>query len=150
MLAERREPFSGCGSPLELTDLALGTYTLRVFATDAAGHVDTTPDSYTWTVEAPPQPNTPAGTDVIVELTNPVEATVTFAQVTVPGFTTASQLQTAPALPEGYVSAGAQYYDVSTTAEYSAPVTVCLPYSPAHAHRCRSACCTTTAPSGST
>ena len=125
------EPFAGCDSPLLLTDLALGTYTLEVVAIDAAGHRDPTPASWTWTVEAPPQPNTPAGTDVIVTLTSPVQATVTFAQVTAPGFTTVSALGAAPALPEGYVTDGAVYYDVSTTAEYGAPVTVCVPYNEA-------------------
>ncbi|HEV2952175.1 MAG TPA: hypothetical protein VGZ51_08725, partial [Actinomycetota bacterium] len=125
------DPFAGCSSPLELTDLALGTYTLEVFATDAAGHVDETPASRTWTVEAPPQPNTPVGNDVIVGLTDPA-VTVTFAEVAVPGFTTAAAIDSVPPLPEGYgPGTAAQYYEVTTTAEYSAPVTVCVPYNDA-------------------
>ena len=125
------EPFTGCSSPYELNDLALGTYTLEVVAIDAAGHRDPTSVTHTWTVVAPPQPNTPNGTDVIVTLTNPVPATVTFAQVSVPGFTTVTEVGAGPALPAGYLAENVRYYDVSTTAEYSAPVTVCVPYTEA-------------------
>ena len=120
------EPFSGCDSPYELADLVIGTtYTLQVFATDAAGNIDLTPASRTWTPVTPPTPNTANGTDVTVELGG---ATVTFAQVSVPGYTSIAAVGTAPALPTGYLSAGAAYYDITTTAEYSAPVTVCLDY----------------------
>ena len=96
-----------------------------MFATDIAGNVDITPASRTWTPVMPPTPNTANGTDVTVELAG---ATVMFAQVSVPGYTSITAVGTAPALPAGYLAAGAAYYDITTTAEYSAPVTVCLPY----------------------
>ena len=123
------ELFSGCGTPYELSNLPLGTYRLEVFATDAAGNVDTTPAVRTWTVVVPPAPNTQAGTDVKVSFTSPLSS-VTFAEVSVPGYTSVAVPASSPALPEGYQSAGARYFEVSTTAEYSAPVTVCLPYNP--------------------
>ena len=44
-------------------------------------------------------------------------------------------LETAAALLPGYVAAGARYYDISTTAEYSSPVTVCFPYDTEHGRR---------------
>jgi hypothetical protein len=45
--------FAGCVSPVQLTGLAVGAHTFTVRATDAAGNVDETPASYSWTVEAP-------------------------------------------------------------------------------------------------
>ena len=102
----------------------------EVFAIDSAGNPDPTPARLEWTVVVPPPPNTAVGTDVIVEFTHPVAASVTFASVSVAGYTSLAALESAPALPAGYVAAGARYYDVDTTAEYSAPVTVCLPYEP--------------------
>jgi len=44
--------FAPCASPLQLTGLAAGAHTFDVRATDAAGNVDSSPASYTWTVEA--------------------------------------------------------------------------------------------------
>ena len=55
---------------------------------------------------------------------------MTFAEVTEPGYTSVELRATAPPLPLGYLTDGAVYYDVNTTAEYSAPVTVCLPFDP--------------------
>ena len=46
--------FSGCDSPLELTDVAVGPHTFAVQATDIAGNTDGTPATYSWTVEATP------------------------------------------------------------------------------------------------
>jgi hypothetical protein len=42
--------FQACASPKTYTALADGTYTFRVRATDAAGNVDATPATQTWTV----------------------------------------------------------------------------------------------------
>jgi hypothetical protein len=47
-------PFTACASPAEYTGLSLGSHTFTVQATDQAGNVDTTPASYTWTVEEAP------------------------------------------------------------------------------------------------
>ncbi len=124
--------YAGCDTPFELSDLALGSYTLQVRATDTWLNVDTTPASRSWTVAVPVLPNTPAGTNVEADLsTGPAGASVTFAEVSVPGYTELASIGNAPALLPGYVTTGAAYYDVSTTAEYSSPVTVCLPYNPA-------------------
>jgi subtilisin family serine protease len=52
--------FAACTSPAEYTGLAVGEHTLRARAIDAAGNVDQSPASYTWTIEAPPD-TTPRG-----------------------------------------------------------------------------------------
>ena len=121
-----------CGSPYELTQLALGEHTLTAAAIDVAGNVDETPANHTWTVVAPLPPNTPTGTNVEVDLTLPGgagTATLTFATVTAAGYTTVEALATPPALPAGYLTDGATYYDISTTAVFGEPVTLCIPYS---------------------
>ena len=55
---------------------------------------------------------------------------MTFTEVSEAGYTSVETRDTAPPLPLGYLTAGAVYYDLNTTAEYSAPVTVCLPFDP--------------------
>lgn len=44
---------TSCSSPYDLTGLAPGTYTLQVWARDAASNQDPTPATRTWTVVAP-------------------------------------------------------------------------------------------------
>ncbi|MBU6160778.1 MAG: DUF4215 domain-containing protein, partial [Myxococcales bacterium] len=44
-------PFTACNDPANFADLADGTYTLYARAIDAAGNVDPTPATYTWTVD---------------------------------------------------------------------------------------------------
>jgi hypothetical protein len=120
-------PLSGCSSPQLYTGLAAGPHTFAVQATDAAGNVDPTPAEHAWTITEPPPPNTPVGTDVTVTLGS---ATLTFTEVTTAGVTTVDPQAGAPALPDGYLQAGAVYWDVDTTAAFSAPVTVCFSYDP--------------------
>ena len=45
--------FSPCTSPVELTDLPVGTHTFAVRAVDGSGTADPTPLSYEWTIVAP-------------------------------------------------------------------------------------------------
>ena len=59
-----------CQSPHEITGLVPGEYTVLVRAIDEFGNVGE-PDSHSWTVEAPPPPNTPVGSNVTVELDLP-------------------------------------------------------------------------------
>jgi parallel beta-helix repeat protein len=48
--------FDACTNPKPYTGLGLGSHTFEVRASDAAGNVDDSPASYTWTIEAPPPP----------------------------------------------------------------------------------------------
>ena len=53
--------FGACANPKSYTGLALGSHTFSVRATDAAGNVDSTPATRSWTVEAAStQPDTTA------------------------------------------------------------------------------------------
>ena len=125
--------FSGCSSPHDIQDLTVGEHTLLVRAVDGAGNLDESPASYTWTVEPPPPPNTLTGTDVTVTLDLPGgsgNATVTFPEVTADGTTALAALDGASPVPADYFQAGALYYDLSTIAQFTAPVTVCLAYNP--------------------
>ena len=51
-----------CVSPRSWTGLAVGGHTVEVRATDAAGNVDASPASHTWTIAAPAPPPPPACT----------------------------------------------------------------------------------------
>jgi CSLREA domain-containing protein len=119
--------FAGCSSPQTYAGLSVGSHTFEVRAVDAAGNIDATPASYSWMVEAPAPPNTLIGTNVTVTVG---DATLTFTSVTADGLTTVEPLSSAPALPDGYLQAGALYYDINTTAGYTGTVTVCLNYIP--------------------
>jgi len=48
--------WAGCSSPKSLSALTVSAHTFSVRAKDAAGNVDPTPASRSWTVEAEPQP----------------------------------------------------------------------------------------------
>jgi hypothetical protein len=51
--------WAGCSTPQSLSGLAVGSHTFSVRATDAAGNVDPSPASRSWTVEAEPAPPPP-------------------------------------------------------------------------------------------
>jgi hypothetical protein len=51
--------WTACASPKALSGLALGSHAFSARATDAAGNVDPTPASRTWTIEAEPAPPPP-------------------------------------------------------------------------------------------
>jgi hypothetical protein len=67
-----------CSSPQAFESVADGEHTFVVTATDAAGNVDPTPASYTWTIDLVPPP-APTITDNLGNLTDSASATVSFA-----------------------------------------------------------------------
>jgi len=84
--------FAAAASPLNLTGLAEGSHTYRIRAVDAAGNVDATPASYTWTVDttAPAAPAIASITPTTVSGTAESGATVeVFLSGTSLGTTTA-------------------------------------------------------------
>ena len=79
---------------------------------------------------------TPSGTNVVV---SPVVSggsvsgiRVTFADVSAPGETSVALSNAGPPVSGTFVSLASSptYYDVSTTATHSGPITLCLPYDP--------------------
>jgi hypothetical protein len=73
-------PFASCASPTTLNGLGDGSHTFRVQATDAAGNLDTSPATRTWTVRkpdtTPPETTIDSGPSGTVEET---QATFTFS-----------------------------------------------------------------------
>src|SRR6185312_11776913 len=76
--------------------------------------------------------NTPPGSSVSVSATDAATgetASVTFSTVTAAGQTTLTVSDTGPAVPDGFqFGAPPLFFDVSTTATYTAPVTSCFSY----------------------
>ncbi len=104
---------------------ALGAHSLKAIAIDNGG-LSTTSAIVTITVKSKTPPDqTPVGQNVTVTL--PL-ATVTFANVTKGGTTTASSIAPPdPAqLPARFTIDAALSFDVSTTAEFTGGVTVCF------------------------
>jgi hypothetical protein len=56
--------WGSCSSPKAYSNLANGSHTFDVRATDAAGNVDLTPATRTWTVAVPPPDTTPPDTTI--------------------------------------------------------------------------------------
>ncbi len=71
---------------------------------------------------------TPVGDDVAVTLSD--GSSVTFDSVTGEGVTTISTSETAPPEGTGQFQLGGLYYDFDTTATFSCPCTVTIPYDP--------------------
>src|ERR671916_853542 len=122
--------FATCDSGRTYTGLTVGEHTLRVQAIDPTENVDPTPAEYTWTVEPP---NTPAGSNVAVEIEAPngTPATVLSGSVTSRGETTMTGASKPPTMPNGYLQVGARFYDIDTTATFTGSTEVCLGYDPA-------------------
>ena len=53
VLARRAPPFTACTSPVEYSGLAIGWHNVAVRAVAAEGHVDISPATHGWTVQAP-------------------------------------------------------------------------------------------------
>jgi uncharacterized repeat protein (TIGR01451 family) len=90
---------------------------------------DTTNNSASATVSVT---NTPPGTNVTV---TPIDAatgatfvTVTFSSVGTGGTTSVSISATGPSTPSGFTFTG-YYYEISTTAVFTPPITICIAYS---------------------
>jgi sugar lactone lactonase YvrE len=97
-------------------------------AVDTSGNVYIA-DSGNQVVRALLNYNTPVGDQVTVSLGG--GTTVTFAHVSAAGNTTVTASGVGPAPPTGYQFGNPPtFLDVSTTASYTAPVTVCMVYDP--------------------
>jgi hypothetical protein len=75
--------FATCTSPQNYSTLATGSHTFDVRAVDAAGNVDPTPASYTWTIDSgstPPTASSVTPATGSTDVANNVKPTITFAQ----------------------------------------------------------------------
>jgi hypothetical protein len=74
-----------CGSPYAISSLTLGSHTVSVRATDAAGNVESTPASATWTTIAAPTVDPPAPPVVVPPIvTDPPTTTTPTPPATIP------------------------------------------------------------------
>lgn len=101
----------------------VGSFTVTVAVTDKDNGTGSNSISHTVVY------NTPIGSNISVSPN--IATTITFASVSSRGTTNALVSNTGPAILLGF-SAGdpPTYYDITTTALYTAPVTVCLTYDP--------------------
>jgi probable HAF family extracellular repeat protein len=81
-----------------------------------------------------PSTATTVGTDVVVQPTDTsggdAPLTLTFSSITSAGTTTLTIGSTGPATPAGFtLGTPPTYYEISTTASFAGPVTVCIDYS---------------------
>lgn len=61
-------PYVECGTPKSYSGLADGAHTFSVRAVDGTGNADTTPASYTWQVDTPPQTTIDSGPSGLVNV----------------------------------------------------------------------------------
>jgi len=124
-------PLTAMCTPASGTVFAVGTTTVNCTATNSAQM--TTSHSFTVTVTpfvAPPPPvpgATPAGRNVSVAPTT--ASTIVFSNVTAAGITSVTPLAVAtlPPVTDGFAIFGQNLvFDVSTTATFSGPVSVCF------------------------
>jgi hypothetical protein len=103
------------------------TYYWHVRYQDNHGVWSSYSNETSFTTMAPP-PNTPVGSNVSVSLSC---GSVVFNTVSAEGFTTCTSQQGNPGggIPSGFRVRGL-FIDITTTATYSGPVTVCIQYDP--------------------
>jgi hypothetical protein len=95
----------------------------------------------TVTIEHTGAPNTPTGSDVLVEGLAGGSVSVRFPTVTTAGNTAASVVDPADLepLPIGYHTSNALYFDLATDAIFSSPAEVCITFDPTSFFRPRGA-----------
>ncbi len=73
--------WAGCGSPKSYSGLSVGSHQFSARATDAAGNLDATPATHSWTVEAvaPPPPPPPSGCTTTVSSVSAAQSSVSAA-----------------------------------------------------------------------
>jgi VCBS repeat-containing protein len=72
--------------------------------------------------------NTAPGTNVLVQPDPSSPLTVSFASVSAPGVTIATQSGSGPTPPDGFgIPTPGVYWEITTTATYTAPIEVCVP-----------------------
>ncbi len=77
----------------------------------------------------PAAPGLPVTVNPADAATGEAPATLTFTEITSPGTTTIQILEEGPEPPAGFQFQGQPvYYEISTTAEFDGPITVCLSY----------------------
>jgi len=101
------------------------TYSFYVKTYDTAGNLSNQSSTASATTYQAPV-STPPGQDVSVDLGNNID--VTFTEITNPGTTSVTLSPTAPGpAPAGFSFMG-YFYNITTTASYTPPITVTLPY----------------------
>ena len=67
--------YAACTSPKAYSAMAMGAHTFSVRATDAAGNVDASPATWSWTVNPPAADTTPPNTTITSGPSNPTTST---------------------------------------------------------------------------
>ncbi|AEI68972.1 adventurous gliding motility protein AgmC [Corallococcus macrosporus] len=120
-------PFVACTAPRTYTGLSEGTHTFEVRAVDAAGNIDPTPATYSWTVDTTPPDTTivsgPPATSTSASATfdfSSNESPVTY-ECSLDGapFVACTDPQTFPALPDGDHTLAVRAVDAAGNADPS-------------------------------
>lgn len=124
----------GNGSAANLTkgvfslnlNLTVGSNLLTVTATDIAGNATTVARTVSLNTFG-----VPTGTGSNISVSPGSGVTVTFSAISSSGITLVTANSTGPAPPAGFqLGNPPNYYNISTTATFTPPLTICLKYSP--------------------